>query len=1297
MDIEDNCSLTLLTIVARANAIITELYRLVELVPGPFLSGSQYHLDKSKRFTLDDIVCDFSYFKQTELFEAKIEANEELKRADELFCENYVDILTRFYLTFESVQRYAYDLNRFLVDLEDETFVGQSFEGLLQEAEGRQLLCEAYFLLGHMLLTTDNYFEGGLRERLIVGYYRYSSYKSSPDSCLDETCNIMRTTSYRSASQLVYKCDKLTSSVQQHHRPAGYPESLFARAGVNQSVVNVLIAKLQSVDIYNQTVLSFPHPDHRSAAFAQQASMLYVLLYFCPSILKTQRSRMREITDKFFSDNWVISVYMGELVSLIEAWEPYKAARESLYQLFDVETTRGITNQVHLKFYRVAKQLQEYLREGWLCEDSVLDNCNKILNQIREANMILKWLLLHSQPPQSWQLKLSKTLYSIVVEQQPDRAKLCDFLQNLAVLERKFASIYEKLMENRETKIADNKSKAIETLDDLIGIYNDSKSTRWIKPSECSTMSKILEAVKLNLVSLSLVEQNNCRDSIIKLINSLESSREAYSDGKCLQVTQLFMDLKESLMKILKYLGLPENLRVSLQSIGDISYAWRIMDVNFSQQMQQVIKENSAKIYGIESIFLKLASAFDTHLMRIQQFNAQADLISVSQYYSTKLISYIRQVLHIMPATILELVASIITLQTDNVLSEMPSKISLDQLKDYAMPEKRLQILEYTSKISHYAEAMVMMQNTCIGLIRINSKQLLEDGIRRELVRKMSDSIQNTLQFQDQLESRVSPIQLAHNLLNKLNRLNSIMSGYKRSFEYIQDYLFIYGLRMWQEELNRIIKFNVHEANLALIDEVANGMIRSPSASSSSSANNHQHQSMFQSRKAPIPTYSDNPLESSFVVRVVGELLKITNPRETIYDEQVGAWFEQRPPHQQVVDLKVFELLNASLGSTGLNGVDQMCCTLLMLELQQLDAYLFAGPTLNDLAEPLGFIDTWTRPHNTKQARQTTLRGLGGAVAKLAPHSERIVNHLLRIGQLQAIRMSISCVLSAKCRYEARNLHGCLETLNESLMSVLRRQVLQSGNKQNQQKWPNEDDDDDEDANAKNSNSDANLLRTLANGDSELVFQLTRHLEWVGLAGNPLDKIYTTNLHGSSSATTPNKDHQLAINLMFLVVLEQCSKFQFSRSICGFVPKQAGDTSGLSMMRARGGSVGANVDGQPLFYGLITLLEHYQPYLGISCGPAEGVEGLAVPARPIDELLRLLSLYVRCCLDLTSEQQASNELASIRPQDLTLELANAILGIVELLRLAARKGRQQVAQLPEYLTDTFQYAICHLN
>ena len=48
-------------------------------------------------------------------------------------------------------------------------------------------------------------------------------------------------------------------------------------------------------------------------------------------------------------------------------------------------------------------------------------------------------------------------------------------------------------------------------------------------------------------------------------------------------------------------------------------------------------------------------------------------------------------------------------------------------------------------------------------------------------------------------------------LESRLVALSERMSGFRRSFEYIQDYVNIYGLKIWQEEVSRIINYNVEQ------------------------------------------------------------------------------------------------------------------------------------------------------------------------------------------------------------------------------------------------------------------------------------------------------------------------------------------------------------------------------------------------------------------------------------------------------------------------------------------------------
>ena len=66
---EDNsCGQILLKLVSRGNAIIAELLRLSDYVPGVFKLEN-----KEERERYGDIIVDFSYFKTSEYVEKKVE------------------------------------------------------------------------------------------------------------------------------------------------------------------------------------------------------------------------------------------------------------------------------------------------------------------------------------------------------------------------------------------------------------------------------------------------------------------------------------------------------------------------------------------------------------------------------------------------------------------------------------------------------------------------------------------------------------------------------------------------------------------------------------------------------------------------------------------------------------------------------------------------------------------------------------------------------------------------------------------------------------------------------------------------------------------------------------------------------------------------------------------------------------------------------------------------------------------------------------------------------------------------
>jgi WASH complex subunit strumpellin len=183
------------------------------------------------------------------------------------------------------------------------------------------------YLYGVILLIADLHIPGLIRERLLVAYYRYSARKSHSDSNIDDVCKLLRSTTF---------------SNNPVKRVVGYPEEYLQRVQFDEIFIEMVIGRLRSDDIYNQMSI-YPMPEHRSTALANQGAMLYIILYFSPKTLNQQFSRMREIVDKFFADNWIVSFYMGVTVNLIDAWEPYKAAKAAIMNVTDAVNVKDMS------------------------------------------------------------------------------------------------------------------------------------------------------------------------------------------------------------------------------------------------------------------------------------------------------------------------------------------------------------------------------------------------------------------------------------------------------------------------------------------------------------------------------------------------------------------------------------------------------------------------------------------------------------------------------------------------------------------------------------------------------------------------------------------------------------------------------------------------------------------------------------------------------------------------------------------------------------------------------------------
>jgi WASH complex subunit strumpellin len=121
------------------------------------------------------------------------------------------------------------------------------------------------------------------------------------------------------------------------------------------------------------------------------------------------------------------------------------------------------------------------------------------------------------------------------------------------------------------------------------------------------------------------------------------------------------------------------------------------------------------------------------------------------------------------------------------------------------------------------------MEKTLLGVIQVDPRRILEEGLRKELVRKVSE-VRHPLHPPTlpclrpaDPSSSLPPLQAMHELLvfpssssgqevgRVMGRLALRMSAFQRSSEYVQDYIDLPGLKLWQQELSRVVYYNIEQ------------------------------------------------------------------------------------------------------------------------------------------------------------------------------------------------------------------------------------------------------------------------------------------------------------------------------------------------------------------------------------------------------------------------------------------------------------------------------------------------------
>ena len=1041
------CGQNLLRIVSFGNAVIAELLRLSDYIPPVFrLDPSAVGFSKYR-----EIIFDFDFFSQNRtVYENKMSQRPELLDIDEEFKENFMDIVTRFYVAFESIYRYVSDLNRFIEELEEGIYIQQTLETIFLPLEGKQLMCEALYLYGVMLLIMDAKITGPVRERMLVSYYRYSSADAATDSNIVDVCKLLRSTGY---------------SVEPNSckRPQNYPESLLSRVPVKQEYVSMVLGRLKADDIYNSSSY-YPYPEHHSTALAPQAAMLFVCLFFDEKSLQSEPAKMREIVDKFFSDNWIVNIYMGSTANLVEWWQPYDAAWRALSNTLETKSVSVVVKRHAEKLQDVRPRLENVLKEGVLRDDYVLDNITPLMNLLRDCNVCMRWLMLHTArltPGADTSKKCVQLREQVLSESKLQSTSILALLLSTAQLELRLRQILERLLNDKVNRWTAGKKECVERMVELAEVFSGTKPLTRVERNDH------LQAWFLDMSRhLSGLEHNDyiaAGRKMAQIIAALEEVTQFHSLETNVQVSQFLAETRRHLHAMLRTINIKDEHVTTLDRLSELSYAWNLIS-DLTPLVQAEIKRQPHVVKRLRAVFLKLSAAIYRPLMRIEQAGSSADLAFVSKYYSGELVSYVRKVLQIIPASMFQIIEQIIVLQTQR-LRELPTRLDKDKLREFAQLDERHSVARLTHDISTFADGMLAMKKTLLGIVNVDPKQLLEDGIRKELVRLLATAFDEALRFNS--KARQSE------LVQKLRQLATRIDGFQRSFEYLADYVGIDGLRIYQQELSRIVGFNIElECNSFLRTKI------------------QEWQSIYQSKAIPIPVFApapEDPSSVNFIGRLARELIRVTDPRYNVFISSTRTWYEYKT-RQPVADPQLFATLRHSVGVFCLAGLDRFMSFMIVRQLQNifghLDRSIFrtgsapasSRKNIEEAARSLSqFAAFWddyaSSPSITAVTPELASKSYSQAASRLNSEITPLIDGIVRVGQLQLIRCQLQFELFNASRFESKLLAGALDAINEAVLAEARRRPMPP--------------------------------------ESELVSELATYLESTGMT-DPLEKIYVT-------------------------------------------------------------------------------------------------------------------------------------------------------------------------------------------
>lgn len=390
---------------------------------------------------------------------------------------------------------------------------------------------------------------------------------------------------------------------------------------------------------------------------------------------------------------------MGYVVDLTNDWQAFDSARKAIE---NTVTTKGV-NQFAEKLKKDAKKIvrklvDDVLPTGVLTNEFVLQKMDNLLNLLRDANTACKWLMLH-------RLAARDELRNIVCELGKQ-----DTILSLLLYTAQYELVLYKFLKTLFEKRADywdkDREAAKDNMSDISEFFSEKSSFKNRRAN--SDYSEYFDNMQKKIAELTPDgASGNVSRKIQKYIGALEDIEKYDQIESNIQVRQHIDDTRKRLKSMLKVLNLKKRLLSDFRRITDCSYSFLILK-DYISNMQKVIVKDASSTLLLRATFMKLSSIMDAPMSRIIQLDAiynideqqstqhyHSNFRSVSNYYSTELMNFVKEVLQVVPRRVFDLACSSLIDALTPKIKNMPGEIDQEDLRDYALFDKRAKYVLY--------------------------------------------------------------------------------------------------------------------------------------------------------------------------------------------------------------------------------------------------------------------------------------------------------------------------------------------------------------------------------------------------------------------------------------------------------------------------------------------------------------------------------------------------------------------------------------------------------------------------